>query len=165
MEEERFIIDNDNKADWAVQKINDEYAETERLVNIAKEQIEELKLRIEQLNEQCENKVSFLRSALGEYFMKVPHKETKTQESYKLLHGSLVLKKETNKIIHEDDNALVTWLKESGHEDMIKVKTEPNWSEVKKFLDVIDGKVIDTTSGEVVTACGVELVPEHFEVR
>lgn len=163
--EERFVIDNDNKADWALRQIRDEYAERDRLIEIAKMQIEELKARIEELNEQYENKVSFLRGSLCEYFQTVPHKETKTQSSYKLLSGSLVLKKESEKITHENDDALVSWLKESGHEDLIKVTVAPNWVEVKKLLDVVDGKVIDTTSGEVVDACDIESVAPHFDVK
>lgn len=164
MAEERWVISNDNEADWAMKKIKAEYDETERLINIAKEQIEELNMEIERLNTECENKVSYYRGCLCEYFMTVPHKETKTQESYKLLHGSLVLKKASNKINH-DDEKLVAWLKESGREEFLNTKVTPKWAEIKENLTIVDGKVVDTTTGEEVEACSVEETPEHFELK
>ena len=159
--EESFKITTDKTADWALSKIHEAEIERNRLVSLAEEQIEDLKSRIEEINNKCHNDTAYLKSLLAEYFQTVPHKETKTQETYKLLSGSLVFKKPSQKIIH-DDNALIAAL--DGTE-FVEIKKSLKWGEYKKNLVISDGEVIDGTTGEVVKACNVEDVPASFDVK
>lgn len=161
---ETFSITDDKLADWAIRKIKEEEAERDRLISIANDQIAELNMQISQLETQCENKTRFLKSHLAIYFNKVPHKETKTQESYKLLSGSLVMKKASDKIIHDDD-ALLSYLESSGQEEYIKVKRSVDWAEYKKKLVISDSEVIDSETGEIIKACSVEDVPASFDIK
>lgn len=158
---EQFGITNDNLADWAVRKIKEEEAERDRLITIAKAQISDLEAQIQDLTEKCDNKTAFLKSKLSQYFSTVPHKETKTQESYKLLSGTLVYKKPSQKIIHKDDDLIKTL---DGTE-YVEVKRSLKWGEYKKNLNIVDGQVIDTSTGEIVDACTVEDVPASFDIK
>lgn len=162
--DESFKIDNDNAADWALRTISSELEERDRLIAIAKDQIASLQEHINVLNEQYDNKTKFLKSCLAEYFMKVPHKETKTQETYKLLSGSLVMKKPSTKINHNDDN-LLCYLHANNSEEFIKTKESVDWAEFKKHLTIVDGKVVDTDLGIEVEACSVEDVPASFDIK
>ena len=164
--DESFSITDDKLADWALRKIKDEEAERDRLINIANDQIAELNIRINQLETQCENKTKFLKGHLATYFGTVPHKETKTQESYKLLSGSLVMKKATTKIIHDDDG-LLDYLQANDGEDYIKIKKSVDWAEFKKNLVIQDGQVIDKELGIVIDSkiCSVEDVPASFDIK
>lgn len=162
---EGFKIDNDNAADWAIKKIREEEEERDRLIAIAAAQIEALNSRIEDLNKYCESKTGYLRSLLIEYFNTVPHKETKTQETYKLLSGSLVFKKPSVKIVH-DDERLLEYLKANAGIEFIKVKESIDWASFKSELVITDdGKVVDTGLGIVVDGCTVEEVPASFSVK
>lgn len=164
--DENFTINNDKTADWAINTIHEAETERDRLIALAEEQIKDLTARIEELKEKCDNETKFLRSCLQMYFDTVESKETKTQKSYKLLAGTLVLKKATTKINH-DDSKLLEYLEKSDGQDFIKVKKSVDWAEFKKTLTVEDGKVIDTEYGSIIPedVCSVEKVPEAFNIK
>lgn len=162
MAENAFVIKDDKTADWAIKMIAEAEAERDRLINLANEQIDELKERIEALGKSCDSDTAFLKSALFEYFGTVPHKETKTQSSYKLLSGSLVFKKPSIKINHDDEKLIAAL---DGTE-FVEVKKSLRWTEFKKNLTITEeGEVLDTTTGELIDACTVEEVPATFNVK
>ncbi len=165
-EDERkgFSINDDAVADWAVRKIAEEHAELDRLKSIAEQQINEINMKIKYEEEVVARKTSFLKGCLNQYFHSVPHNATKTQESYKLLSGSLVMKLGSQKMV-KDDSELVAYFHQNNMSEYIKTEEKPIWAEFKKNLSIIDGKVIDTTTGEVVDVVKVEEVPESFEVK
>lgn len=159
--QETFKIDNDKKADWAVQQIKESESERDRLITLAQDQIAELQDRIKELTNRCENETKYLKSCLAQYFETVKAKETKTQKSYKLLSGTLVLKKPSEKIEH-DDKALLEWLADTEY---IKIERSVDWAEYKKKLTVQDNLVIDTETGEVVECCKVVPTPGSFDIK
>lgn len=159
--EETFKIDNDKAADWAITQIHEAEDERDRLIKLAEDQIKDLKDRIEELTTKCHNDTAYLKSLLAEYFAKVPHKETKTQESYKLLSGSLVFKKPSQKINH-DDEKLIEYLDGTEY---VETKKSLKWGEYKKVLAISYGEVINSETGEVIQACTVEDVPGSFDVK
>lgn len=161
-----FVIDNDNKADWALRVIRDNQAERDRLIDIAKNQIEELKAQIEEITTKYDNKSSFLKGCLAMYVKSVPRKETKTQETYQLLSGKLIVKKPSQKMVPNDE-ALVKYLESEKLPELIKAVYKPDWAEFKKSLNIVDGCVINTTTGEVVPSdiIAIEDVPSTFDVK
>lgn len=163
-ENSNFVIDSDSKADWALQKIAEEQSEYDRLNALAEEQISEIKAKIEAEKQRFDNKTRFLKGALNVYFMNVPHKETKTQESYKLLSGSLVMKKATQKMV-KDDAKLLEYFHNNEMQEFIKTEEKPAWAEFKKNCAIVDGNVVDTSTGEIVTGVAVEDVPEQFDIK
>lgn len=165
-EDERkgFSINDDNVADWALRKIAEENAELDRLKDLAEQQIKEINLKIKHEEDVVNRRTSFLKGCLNQYFKTVPHKSTKTQESYKLLSGSLVMKLASQKMI-KDDVELVEYLHKNDMSEYIKTEEKPMWAEFKKNLSIVDGKVIDITTGEVVDVVKVEQVPESFDVK
>ena len=162
---DEFRVDNDNKADWALRVIRDNEAERDRLIEIAKAQIEELKAQIEEITTKYDNKSAFLKNCLAEYIMSVPRKETKTQETYQLLSGKLVLKKASQKMVPNEDT-IVKYLEENKLDEYIKVKKSPDWAEFKKSLKIVDGSVINATTGEVIPGeiIAIEDVPSKFDI-
>lgn len=159
---EAFYIDTDMKADWALRTIKGEYDEVDRLIALAKSRIEELEEEIEKLNLRKEQKTGYLKMKLNEYFGTVKKKETKTQLSYKLLSGDLVMKKPTQKIVHDDAKLIERY---KDYPDVVEYTPKLKWAELKKDLTIQDGKVIDTVTGEVLTECQVEEVPQSFNIK
>lgn len=164
-EKKAFVIDDDNKADWAIRKIDEERQEFNRIRELAEEQTARIEQKVEAAERRFNQRTSYLRSLLGSYFMQVPHRKTKTQESYRLLSGSLVLKLPKVKPVYEEDE-LVKYLKESGMPDYIKTEEKARWGELKKLLDLSQGKhpVIKDT-GELVECIRVEETPAEFKVE
>lgn len=159
--EEKWSIKDDKAADWAVKKIKEEFAEYERIKSLADAQIAELKEKLETEERRYENNTKYLRYKLQEYFQKVPKKVAKTKESYRLLNGSLVLKKGTLEY-QRDEELLVSYLKETNQFKYLKESS--TWGDFKKNLEIVDGKVIDKTTGEVLEFIKVSEKPDKFEV-
>ena len=161
-DEKRFIITDDKKADWALNVIKEASDERDRLINLANEKINDLREQIDAINKSFESDTAYLKSCLFEYFNTVPHKESKTQSSYKLLTGSLVLKKSSLKIVHDDDKLIEAL---DGTE-YVETKKSLKWGEYKKNLTITDDcTVVDTSTGEVIEACAVEETPASFDVK
>ena len=159
-----FTIDNDEVADWAVRKIAEERSDYERLKELAETQIAKIQEKIEAEKTRAERRTAFLTSCLAQYFGTVEHKKTKTQETYKLLSGTLVLKKGgvTQKY---DKDELLDYLAAEGMDDYIKTTQEPKWGEFKKLLTFQDGNAILTDTGEMVECIHVEEKPDTFDSK
>ena len=116
------------------------------------------------LEETAERNTAFLKGCLAQYFETVPHKSTATQKSYKLLSGSLVFKLPSQKMVKEDVK-LLEYFHQNGMEEYIKTEEKPAWGEFKKNLSIVDGKVVNTSTGEIVDAVKVEETAGSFEVK
>ena len=160
--DEFFQIDNDSKADWAIEKIMAENAERDRLIKLADERIKELSDKKKELIDQAADKTSYLTALLRMYFDTIEPKATKTQATYKLLSGKLVLKHQQPEYVL-DDALMVSWAKTAAPA-YIKVKESINWAELKK-LTVVNGEtVVLADTGEVIPGAVAKERPDVFEV-
>lgn len=158
----RFIIDSDKKADWAIEKIKDERAECARLKQIAIDRIAELNERINELQERTDRRTGNLKALLMDYMQTVkPTKQTKTQTQYELLSGKLVWKKQ-QPLYERDETALLAWAEQTAPE-LVKVKKEVSWADLKKRADVSgDNLLLD---GEIIPGVTVIEREDVFEVQ
>lgn len=122
---ETFVIDSDEKADWAVRKIKEHAADAERWEAFYKEQAQKIKASAQQ-------SIEYLSVELYKYFATIPHRATKTQEKYKLPSGELVLMKEKEDF-ERDNDALLQWCRENRPE-LVRIKEEPDWNAVKAYI-------------------------------
>ena len=160
--DEFFQIDNDSKADWAIEKIMAENAERDRLIKLADERIKELSDKKKELIDKAADKTSYLTALLRMYFDTIEPKATKTQSTYKLLSGKLVLKHQQPEYVL-DDAQMVSWAKTAAPA-YIKVKESINWAELKK-LTVVNGEtVVLADTGEVIPGAVAKERPDVFEV-
>ena len=153
---EGFVIDTDAKAAWALRKIKEARADRDRFVDW-------YKAKIKEIEEQTDFNTMNLERMLAEYFATVPHKVTKTQETYSMPEGKLVMKKQ-NPEYKRDDKAVIEWLKANKPGQFVKVKEELDWAGLKETVGVFGGNVVDE-NGEIVP--GIEVVerPEKFIVE
>lgn len=145
--EEGFVIDTDAKAEWALKKIKEAREDCERWVAWYKEQIKKME-------EQTAFNTMNLEHMLAAYFQTVPHKSTKTQESYALPGGKLVLKKQ-NAEYKRDDKAVIEWLKANGGEQFVNITEGLDWAGLKAKSAVVGGKLFDENGEEIP---GVEVI-------
>lgn len=138
-----WTIQDDQMAEWAMKKILKAQGEYEEWKNYYAGMLSKIK-------EKTDNTVNFMTMRLNEYFRTVPHKETKTQEKYSLPSGDLILKKSKSVWVHEDDAALLKWVKDNGLTDCIKVTEKVSWADLKKQLvESVDGVICDKDTGVV----------------
>lgn len=152
-----FVIDNDQKALWAMRKITAAKAEAKRWADYYKEQADKAK-------REAEGTEAYFAGHLAEYFRTLPHKVTKTQESYQLPDGMKLYTTNAKQDIAHDDAVLLEWAKNNAPE-LVKVSYSLRWDELKKRLITQDGTFIDKETGEIIEN-GLSLVdvPEQFKM-
>ena len=146
-EQEGFTIDTDAKAEWALTKIREARADRDAWVKWYTEKIEEIKA-------QTDFNTMNLERMLADYFASVPHKQTKTQESYTLPGGKLILKTQ-NPEYKRDDKTVIEWLKQNNGGEFIKVKEELAWEDLKAKTAALNGKLFSEDGEEIP---GVEII-------
>ena len=120
--------------------------------------------QLEKAAEIRDRTIGWAERGLRAYLDMVPVKKSKTQISYELPGGKLVLKDQGPKFDTKDEE-LVPWLKKNGMIGMVKVKEEANWAELKKLLQKTpDGKGMMTEDGEIVPGIKVEERGPKFTV-
>ena len=93
--DEAFVIDSDAKALWALEQIKKAREDRDFWVEWYAQKTKEIK-------EQTDFNTMNLEARLAEYFATVPHKKTKTQESYTLPDGKLILKRQNAEFKRDD---------------------------------------------------------------
>lgn len=151
-EQVTFVVDDDKKAEWCLNKIREAEAEKAKW----KEYYDEM---LKKITDQEDRRIEYMKFLLQQYFRTVPHRQTKTQESYKLPGGKLVLKRQAPEF-ERDDEALLPWLKENIPA-LVKVKESPDWANLKKHLTIVGDKVADP-DGEIVPGITVHDRPDVF---
>jgi phage host-nuclease inhibitor protein Gam len=142
-----FRIDTDAKAEWALKKIAEARADRDRWVAWYTDKIAEIKA-------QTDFDTMNLENMLAEYFATVPHKVTKTQESYKLPGGKLILKTQ-NPEYKKDEATVIEWLKKNDMAKYVKVEEKLDWAELKSATEVFEGHIV-TEDGEIIP--GIDVV-------
>ena len=137
-----FIVDNDQKAEWAARKIREARQDTQKWTEYYERQLS----AIRRANEETE---AYFAALLADYFETVPHKATKTQESYSLPSCKLVLKAQQPEF-NRDEAVLCDYLDKKGRDDLVMITRRADWAALKKTLKVMeDGTCVDA-DGEVV---------------
>lgn len=162
--EERFDIDNDEKADWAVRKVLEAYEERDRLLALVGAERVRLTLKETEINDNCEAQTAYLLQQLEEYMNSgIKVHTTDTQKTYKLLNGTLRYKKP--KVDVSAGDGLTDWIK-SNRPDLLRVKEEVDWAKVKKLVKKVgDGCFTLADSGEIVDGIVEKELPGKFEVK
>jgi hypothetical protein len=155
-ENDGFHVTDDKAAEWCMKKIQE--AEADRAMWKA-----HYESQMQKVNESADSAVAYFTARLEEYFSTVPHKATKTQESYSLPGGKLILKQQQPKF-ETDDDALVPWLEANGRTGLVKIKKSADWATLKKSLNFVGTNAV-TVDGEIVPGVKVEQRPDVFKVE
>lgn len=155
---EVFTVKDDSTAQWCMKKIKE--AEADRAMWKA-----HYEAQMEKVNKAADESIAYFTAKLEEYFANVPHKATKTQESYTLPGGKLIRKKQQPKF-ETDDEALVPWLEDNFMGQLVKVKKTADWAALKKVVSVTpDGEHVATDEGEIIPGVTVTQRPDVFKVE
>jgi len=155
-QERRFMVENDQQAEWCLDKIAEANATIEKWTKFYTEQLNKIKAREE-------FRISWMEKLLRPYFHEMPHKVTKTQESYALPSGKLIMKKQAPEW-ERDDDLILAWLKANDEEKFVKTKEVVDWAELKKTLTVY-GNQAGNGLGEIIPGITVKKRPDKFVVE
>ena len=155
-EDEGFSINGDRGAEYALKRIRETQDEVDKFRAYYDEQIAKMQERADGIR-------AFYLAHLERYFNSVPHKTTKTQETYELPSAKLVLKKQAPEYVREDDKVIL-FLHDTDNEQFIKVKESLDWAELKKSVDVIGEECFLKETGEAVPGISVVEREPKFDV-
>jgi hypothetical protein len=163
---ERFVVDNDLKAEWVLKKIRDIRANKQREKDELARQMQFYVDQMAAVDKRADEEEAFFKSMLLPYFnSRVDDgfaKATKTQVACKLPTGKMVLKHK-NPIFDRDNAVLLPWLK-ANRPELVKVEESPNWAELKKAVKVVGDGVV-TADGEMVPGVKVTEQEDDFDVE
>jgi phage host-nuclease inhibitor protein Gam len=164
-ENQRFRIQDDNQADWALRKIARARQDMKEAEETAAMEIEKINRWLDGQRDESLRTELFFTVLLQEYyeprFMTNPDKKT-----YKLPSGK-VQRRTQQPQFDRDNEALLAWLKQREMTDYIEVKETPKWGELKQQVQVVGEHVVikdGPLKGEIID--GVEVVhrPPIFRV-
>ncbi|EPS48177.1 host-nuclease inhibitor Gam family protein [Clostridium botulinum] len=160
------VIGNDTHADEKIQEIKELEEEKTRIEMIAKNRIAAIKEQLRIKTEKINNEIDFNKEQLMAYTKNLKMKETKTQRSYNLLSGKLVIRKSKIKLNH-DDTKILEHLLSAKDETYIKKEPKLKWGEMKEDLEIKDNQIINKTTGEILDIEGltVEETNETLEIK
>jgi len=152
-----FQITDDSLAEWAVQKIKEAQSDTAKW----KAHFDAQLAGIKKANDET---IAFMTSKLGQYFATVPHHDTKTQSKYELPSATLIRKQQQPQY-DRDNDVLLAYLDANKRDDLIRIKREPAWDEIKKRSTVQGETLVDTETGEIISGVSVTERPDVFDVK
>lgn len=155
-QDDRFIVDDPEKADWAlrqIQKAKRQQAENVKRVEKLNEEPQQLidanNGWLESENSKLDESIEYFESLLNEFM------NTNLQDNPKFKfsspYGRLSTRKSKNWTY--DDAKLIERYKNT---DVVKETFKLNKAVLKKHLKVLNGKVVDADTGEVVDGVLVE---------
>ena len=166
--EEIRIVKNDNDADKLLEQIKEAKTEIQRYKTMAETKIKEIEYLLEKRINGINYTIEINKSMLMAYFISVKQKESKTQFSYGLLNGTLVMKKPTQKIKHDDVELLKYCMIYEDKYVKSSIVNKLDYAEFKKDLSIENGLIINKVTGEVlenVQGLSIEEVNEQFDIK
>lgn len=102
---------------------------------------------LEEKRSQINQRIEFLMGQLRSEDVR----ETNTQTKLSLLHGDIVQTK-AYRDFEANKDELLKLAEEKGLDEYIKIKEEKSfkWGEYKKRLSIVDDRIVDTETGEII---------------
>ncbi|MEF3330601.1 host-nuclease inhibitor Gam family protein [Oceanobacillus oncorhynchi] len=162
-ERESFVVDTDEKANWALRKIKQAQQKQIEANALATEEQDKIEAWYQSEREKAQRDIDYFQGMLAHYAVKKREKDPKFK-SQKLPNGRIKFVKKQPKFNYKDES-VVKYLEESEREDLLKVTKEPKKAEIKKAFVIKEDKLIDPDTGEVVDGVTVEHLEDEFKVE
>ena len=160
--DETFTITDESSANWALRKIKQMNDTIESNNALAQAEIDKIEQWQNEVNEQAQSSIDYFQSLLAQYAIKKREEDPKFK-SLKLPNGRIGFRKSQDKWVYDNDK-LIESLEKAELKDFIRVKKEPSKKDIKKAFEVVDGKVVNPDTGEVIEGITVENQADKFNV-
>jgi len=168
-ERNHFVIDNAQKANWALRKIkhlkkkknkNKDFAEKE--IEVIEAEIEEIRNWLDTINGSLDKDISYMEGLLRVYAEKLKEDDPELK-THKLPFGKLQFRKQRDK--WEYDNQKLIEFAEKNLKEAIKISKRVDKRILKNKVKVVGDKAVVAQTGEVVAGVKVIERGEKFKVK
>lgn len=159
-QKERFKIKSIDEANWAFRKLAALKAKEDEVRRLAAAERERIDRYEASEMAAIDRDREFFESLLAEYAME--QRKTDPKFRVKTPYGMVGFRKQQPEWKYVDDQVIEA-LESNGLDELIRVKKEPNKSEIKKRLQVVDGRVVDPESGAVIE--GIEVIERPDKIN
>ncbi len=159
-EQQGFVIDTADKADWALRKIAKYQGAINEAKALAEKRIQQINAWLAATEEDNQKQISFFGNIL-EPWAKEQMAGLK-KRSMKLPAGTFGFRAQQPKFIKDDDQ-LLAWAEKSAPE-FVRQVPKLEWTELKKAARIVEKELI-SPDGEVVPGVTVEEQPDKFYVK
>lgn len=133
-----FVVDNDEKANWAIRKVRDVKLEEKRQIENLEREILRYQMELERVKKSADNDCKYFEGLLAAYADKLKEagklKFLKSGNAkYTLPDGKIKYVAASEKWQHDDDKLLES-LKAAQLGQLVRVKEVPAWNEIKARL-------------------------------
>ena len=166
VEEDRFIVDSPEKADWALYKLREVNKTIDQNKKLADKNHERIDEWLEHENSKANDSKEYFENLLQEYFTNERAKNPKFKFSSP--NGKLSSRKQQPKWIYEE-NKLVDVLKDTEFVTSVpKLEKKLFKDAAKKGLDglsIVGSKVVNTNTGEVINGVQIQEQPDKIVIK
>lgn len=173
-EKEHFVVDDDNKACWALKQIKKLQNEIGQKKELADSQIYQVKQWLEEETGKRKKNIEYLESLLQEYGYQLKKKDSKLK-THSLPFGDLKFRKQQPKWKYGDEKDIVESLEQHGFNEesgLIKVDKKAVKKEIKALVKTKNSpykikkrRIVNTETGQVIKGVTVADRPEKFEIK
>ena len=156
-ENEGFVVDTDQKADWAIRKlavVRKKQAENQAIYDAEVQRITEW---LSTVNTALQRDALYFEAVLRPYALT---QRTEGRKSITLPHGTIKTTAGQPKVEFKDEAAFIEWAK-TNDPTLLKVKTDIDKTAVKALIT--EEGVVISTQGEIVP--DVEVIPAETSVK
>lgn len=164
----QFVIDNADRADWAIRKILKSQSKIDEAKYVAKQRIEQVKQWEAGIIEEQERSIEFFQAKLKPYAeAQLAGGKSKT---LKLPSGNISFKSVDAEFfsggekIKAENEKLIEYVK-SAAPDYLKVEETVRWGELKKTLTVTANGQVITEDGEILEFITAQELPDSISVK
>ena len=153
----RFVVDDDRKASWALERYREHQQQVDHIDGLATDRKLDIDCWREEAQKQHRRAMDYLQFLLAVYL------EQSGQKTIKLPEGDIV-RRALPAHIERDEKAISDWLREAGLTDYLK-PAEVSWSALKDACEVRDGGLWLIETGERVPSAVVTDQGERYAVK
>jgi hypothetical protein len=158
-----FRITVDGQASWALRKIREAQAEQARIKALAEDEIARIEQWATDADRPLQGDVDYFTGLLVDYYRRLKEANPKLPRTYKLPDGHIAARKDPDSLDVKDEAAFIAWATEHLP-DAVPPKVLKSKLNDDRFAHE-DGKVIDTTTGEVVPGVALTVGEDQIKAK
>lgn len=160
--DERFKIENNDQANWALRKISKIRKQRTEIKDISDLEIHRIEMWRNKNFEDLDKEEQYFLNLLRDYHSMILYEDPK-RKTLDLPAGKCRFRAQPPEF-KQDPERLLEWLERNKLDAFIRVKKEPAWGELKKLVKVHNGQVVMET-GEIVEGVTAEEHGLSFRVE